>query len=130
MTQATDIVRQALEFYANKESYMFRPLRENGNSQTDIIGSPIDEDDGERARNALKLLAETMSIERGVVEYFMPIRFLPMNTTNSRMLPFMLIQFVIGWSRNFAANTKQGAKGVMRVKSPVKSECKLIQIGL
>lgn len=60
----------------------------------------------------------------------MPIRFLPMNTTNSRMLPFMLIQFVIGWSRNLAADTKQRAKGIMWVKSSVKSERKLIQVGL
>jgi len=64
------------------------------------------------------------------IDFCMPIRLLPMNTTNSRMLPFMLIQFIVGWSRYLAANTKQGAKGVMWVKSPVKSERKLIQVGL
>lgn len=60
----------------------------------------------------------------------MPIRLSPMHTTNSRMLPFMLIQFIVSGSRYLAANAKQRAKGIMRVKSPVKSERKLIQVGL
>lgn len=64
------------------------------------------------------------------LKYFLPIRFLPMTTTNRRMLPNMLIQFVVGWSRYLTADTKQGAEGIMWVKSPVKSERKLIQVGL
>jgi len=52
----------------------------------------------------------------------MPIRLLPMYTTNSRMLPFMLIQFIVGWSRYLAADSKQGAESVIGVESPVHAD--------
>lgn len=64
------------------------------------------------------------------IEFIMPIRLLPMHTANSRMLPFMLIQFVIRWSRYLAANSKQGTESVVRVEAPVKSESELVQVGL
>ena len=76
------------------------------------------------------LQKEIDKINSSLINISMPIRLLPMSTTNSRVLPFMLIQFVIGWSRYLAANAKQGAKSIIGVESPVKSECKLIQVGL
>lgn len=43
----------ALRFYAKKTNYIQLPLRPDGNSSTDIIGSPIDKDDGKIAKQTL-----------------------------------------------------------------------------
>lgn len=44
---------EALRFYAKKTNYIQLPLRPDGNSSTDIIGSPIDKDDGKIAKQTL-----------------------------------------------------------------------------
>ena len=59
----------------------------------------------------------------------MLIRLAPM-TTSPRVFPFSRIKFGVGRRGSVAADPKQRAKGVERVKPSVKSERKFVQVRL